>query len=372
MPIAIESYREEHQNAVRAFNQRLRDRTSESDLVFYEHCHPAWLPKLDGSPLYNEYFVAQENDAVHGAYALKYEQFFSPEQGEFAVACYHHPLSEGVIDRNYFSVGGLLLRDAVRRESMLYTLGMGGYDRPLPKMLKAMGWELRSVPFYFHVVHPYRFLRQMMVLRISFLQRWMMNLAAFSGIGWAALAAWQKIKRLRVSSRLGALEAGEVEEFADWADTLWLEAKDAYHLASVRDCQTLARLYPPSQTHLTKLCVYQQGRPIGWAVVGERRTDPKYGSLRVGSIVDCWAHPANATQIIYCATLKLEANGVNLIVSNQSHKQWRRALEECGFFTAESNFVFATSKKFSGLLQKGDFGQFHLNRANGDGLPANF
>jgi len=372
MPIAIESYREEHQNAVRAFNQRLRAGTSEPDLVFYEQCHSAWLPKLDGSPLYNKYFVAQEDGAVHGAYALKYEHFFSPEQGEFVVACYHHSLSEGIIDRRYFSVGGLLLRDAVRREPMLYALGMGGYDQPLPKMLKAMGWELRSVPFYFNVVHPYRFLRQMRVLRQSFLQRWMMDLAAFSGIGWTALEAWQKTKRMRVSSDLGSVEAVKVEEFADWADKLWLEAKDAYHLASVRDHRTLARLYPHSQKHLTKLCVYQQGRPIGWAVVGERRNDPKYGSLRVGSIVDCWALPTNAKQIIYCAALELEANGMNLIVSNQSHKQWRRALEECGFFAAESNFVFATSKKFSGLLQKSDFGQFHLNRANGDGLPGNF
>lgn len=72
------------------------------------------------------------------------------------------------------------------------------------------------------------------------------------------------------------------------------------------------------------------------------------------------------------STLKLEQAGMDLIVSNQNHKQWCLALEQCGFFRAESNFVFATSKKHSALLQLSEFSDFHLNRANGDGLPRNF
>jgi hypothetical protein len=371
MSIAIQPYREEHESAVQAFNKRLRVGTSDPNLVFYGRCHPEWLPKMEGSQLYNQYFVALEDSVVRGAYALKYERFFLRGRGEYTVACYHHPLSEGIVNRAYSAVGSLLLRDALWREPMLYALGMGGYDRPLPKMLKVMGWNLRLVPFYFRIIHPYRFLRQMTILRQSLWKRCLMDLAGFSGMGWIALTTMQNAKCLRTHG-LYSFETAEIDEFSEWADRSWLAAKDAYRLTSVRDRHTITRLYAASDKDLTKVCVSQQGKPIGWAVVGERRHDPKYGCLRVGSIVDCWAHPENAPRVMLAATRKLQEKGMDLIVSNQSHRQWGLALKQCGFFQAESNFIFATSKKHSALLQQGDLADFHLNRANGDGLPRNF
>jgi hypothetical protein len=369
MPIVIQPYREEHEPFVKAFNQRLRAANADPDLSFYQRARPSWLPKIERSPLFNQYFVALDEGTVRGGYALKYERFFGAGQGEYTVACYHHPLSEGIINRAYAAVGSLLLRDAMGREPLLYALGMGGADRPLARMLNLMGWNLHLVFFYFRVVHPYRFLRQMNALRQLPARRWLMDLGAFSGAGWAAIAAAQSAKRLL--GRIAPFEVAEVDEFPAWTDPLWLEAKGAYRLASVRDHATLSRLYPPRDQPLTKLCVSQQGKPIGWAVVGERRKDPKYGSLRVGSIVDCWANPEDAAPVMLAATQTLERQGMDLILSNQSHQQWCRALEQCGFFQAESNFVFAISKKHSALLQ-GELSDFHLNRANGDGLPRNF
>ena len=369
MPISIQPYREEHLKAVKAFNLRLRAGTTDPNLVFYERAQPEWLPPFDGSPLYNQYFVALESEEVRGAYALKCERFFLAEHGEYAVACYHHPLSEGIVNRKYSAVGSLLLRDALGREPMLYALGMGGLDGPLAKMLKVMGWSLQLVPFFFRVVHPYRFFRQMNALRRASWRRALMDLAAFSGTGWLAINAAQSAKRL--GRPIGPFDAVEVDEFPSRTDDLWLEAKDAYRLTSVRDHQTIARLYPAGDKHLTKLCVSRQGRVIGWAVVGERRKDAKFGSLRVGSIVDCWAHPVNAAAVVLAATQALERHGMDLVVSNQAHKAWCQALAGCGFFQAESNFLFATSKKLSALLS-GNLSDFHLNRANGDGLPRNF
>lgn len=371
MPISIQPYREEHQDAVKAFNQRLRAGTGEPDLVFYERANPVWLPKIEGSPLYNQCFVALEDGAVRGAYALKYERFYLAGQGEYTVACYHHPLSEGIVDRAYSAVGSLLLRDAVWREPMLYALGMGGLDRPLAKMLKVMGWTLRVVPFYFRIVHPYRFLRQMNALRQSPLKRLLMDVGAFTGTGWAAVSFAQSLKRVR-AGRGEPFDTVEVTDFPGWTDSLWMGAKDGYRVASVRDRQTVSRLYPASDEGLTKLCVLRKEKPIGWAVVGERRKDAKYGSLRVGSILDCWAHPDDAPPVIRAATAVLEQRGMDLIVSNQSHRRWCQALNASGFFPAESNFVFATSKKHSAMLQDVDLAEIHLNRANGDGLPRNF
>jgi hypothetical protein len=371
MPIVIQPFREEHQPAVKAFNQRLRAATTDPNLVFYGRSNPSWLPRIEGSPLYNEYFIALEDGEVRGAYALKYEKFFLAGHCEYTVACYHHPLSEGIVDRKYSTVGGLLLRDALRREPMLYALGMGGFDRPLPQMLKAVGWTLHLIPFYFRVVHPYRFLRGLSALRQTPWRRLLMDLSAFTGSGWASITAAQNLKRLR-GTRAGSFEAVEVEEFSDWADLLWLEARGNYRLASVRDAQTLKRLYPVDDCDLTKLCVKHAGKPVGWAVVGERRKDAKFGTLRVGSIVDCWARPENAASVILAATHSLERQGMDLIVTNQNHREWGRALKICGFFAAESNFIFAASKKHSALLHPGDWSDFHLTRANGDGLPRNF
>lgn len=376
MAIVIRPFQEEHQSAVKSFNHRLRTATGDPNLVFYERANPSWLPKIESSALYNQYFLALEDGEVRGAYALKYENFFLAGQCEYTVACYHHPLSEGIVDRKYSTVGSLLLRDALWREPTLYALGMGGFSRPLPQMLRAMGWTLRLVPFHFRVVHPDRFLREMTALRELPWRRWLMDAGAFTGLGSAALLAAQNLKGIR-STRFAAFESAEIDEFGDWADVLWNDAKDSYRLASVRDRKTLARLYPAEHhpvehRHLTKLLVSQGGQLVGWAVVGERRKDSKFGALRVGSIVDCWAHPDNAGMVIAAATRKLEQQGMDLIVSNQSHVRWAAALAGCGFFQAESNFIFAASKKHAGLLQNNDWSEFHLTRANGDGLPQNF
>lgn len=371
MPIAIRPYLEQHEPAVHRFNERLRAASGDPNLVFYRRSHPEWLSKVDGGSLYNQYFVALDDDEVRGAYALKYEKFFLANQGEYTVACYHHPLSEGIIDRKYSSVGSLLLRDALAREPMLYALGMGGSERPLAQMLKAAGWSLRPVPFYFRVVRPYRFLRQMQTLRQSRWKRWLMDLGAVTGVGGVALTAAQFLKRSG-KSETDSFEVIGLDIFTDWTDILWKDTKALYRLSSVRDCKILNRLYPSSERHLTKLSVMRLNAPVGWAVVAERRRDPKFGELRVGSIVDCWAPPENADIVIRAATQALEKQGMDLIVSNQSHSQWCRALERSGFFGAESNFIFATSKKHSALLQPYNFLDFHLTRADGDGLPRNF
>jgi len=371
MPIVIQPFREEHQPAVKSFNRRLRAATSDPNLVFYERAHPEWLPKIEGSALCNQYFVAVDHGEVRGAYALKYESFFLAGQSHYTVACYHHPLSEGIIDRKYSTVGSLLLRDALWREPMLYALGMGGLDRPLPQMLEAMGWTLRLVPFYFRVVHPFRFLRGMGVLREVWWRRWLMDLGAFTGAGWASITAAQRWKR-QSGTKDGSFDALEVHEFGDWADAIWRDARDAYSLTSIRDRATLTRLYPVGDQGVTRLCVSQNGKAIGWAVVGERRKDLKFGTLRVGSIVDCWARPENAGAVILAATHALERKGMDLIVTNQNHMRWGLALGASGFFQAESNFIFAASKKHSLLLQQCNWADVHLTRANGDGLPSNF
>ncbi len=372
MPITIQPYREEHEPAVKELNQRLKA-AGQPDVVFYPSCVPHWLPKSDGNFPYNEYFVAIDGTAVRGAYALKHERIFVRGKGMHSIACYHHPLSEGIINRSYATVGGLLLRDALSRQPMLYTLGMGGFDRPLPKMLGALGWKLLALPFYFRVVHPNRFLREMEALRQVSWRKLLIDIGALTGTGWLAIKALQSASRLR-SQHTEPFTVEKVDEFSAWADPLWSDAMNGYTMCAVRDSGTLQKLYPDNDPHLTRLRISQDGTAIGWAVVGERRRDVKFGSMRVGSIVDCWASPENALPVVLAATQALEAAGVDLIVSNQSHSLWCSAFGKSGYLKGPSNFILAVSKKESELLQPFEENQssFHIVRADGDGLPRNF
>ncbi len=96
--------------------------------------------------------------------------------------------------------------------------------------------------------------------------------------------------------------------------------------------------------------------------------------MRVGSIVDCWALPGHERAVIRTAAAALEERGVDLIVTNQSHATWSRAVRAEGFFSGPSNFIFAASRKLSELLAPFDqtMRRMHVTRADGDGLPDNF
>jgi hypothetical protein len=95
----------------------------------------------------------------------------------------------------------------------------------------------------------------------------------------------------------------------------------------------------------------------------------RFGSLRLGSIVDCFAAPSAAADVVACATRVLASLGVDLIVSNQSHSAWFAALAASGYIQGPSNFIFGTSKELTRLLAdaKIQFSDVHLNRGDGDG-----
>jgi len=373
MPIVIQPYLEQHESAVQDFNARVRAAVSDPNLVFFRHAVPGWLPKAEGRSVYNEYFVALDNGVVRGGYALKHQNFFFGDGSIRSIGYYHHPLSEGIVNRSYAAIGLLLLKDAMQRQPLLYCLGMGGYDRPLPKMLAKLGWSHCPIPFYFKIVHPYRFLRQMQLLRSSALRRALMDVGAFSGTGWLAAKALATVMGLR-AWRDQPFTAQKVEQFSDWVDPLWQHSRDLYAMAAVRDREILCRLYPPEESDCTRLRISRNGTDAGWAVVGERRKDAKFGAMRVGSIVDCWALPDHAIAVVRAAVQALELHGMDLIVSNQGHTIWGQALESAGFWQAESNFIFAASKKLSELLHPfaENKSRIHFTRADGDGLPANF
>jgi hypothetical protein len=355
MALEILPYTPDRIPAVQAFNQRLSARGVPADQRFPETPHPGWMPGM-------ELFLAVEGPsvasaAVRGGYMLR-RQSFSVCGETLPAAHYRLPLSEGLIDRAYSMLGLRLVRDALAREPRLYAMGMGGWDKPLPQMLKRLGWRMSAVPFAFKVVHPARFLRNIQVLRTSAVRRLALDAAALTGTGWLGM------KALGMARRLPPQELEPAPAFGEWADEIWQQARAAYPLLGVRDAHTLSELYPAQDARFLRLRT-----PAGWALLLDTAMHghKQFGAMRVGTIVDCLAAPAMAGPVVRAAASLLEQRGVDLIVSNQSHAEWSRALLDAGFRAGPSNYLVALSPGFAKAAGDTQPDHWHFNRGDGDG-----
>ena len=154
--IVVTPYTLDLVDAVKAFNARLR--AGGAALTFPENPVPEWLPPVEGREIFHEYYVAVDDDAVRGAYILKHQPFWVGGQ-RVRMSQFRLPLSEGQIDKRYAAVGVQLYLDAVRKQKLLYTMGIGGYQEAFAGLLLSAGWKTWVVPFYFRVFHPRQFLR---------------------------------------------------------------------------------------------------------------------------------------------------------------------------------------------------------------------
>jgi hypothetical protein len=355
MPVTIRPFSADWLPAVREFNGRLDSAGIAAGLRLPEQPETGMLP---GSKLY----VAVEGDVVRGGYVLR-PQSVSFHGEVRRMAHYRLPLSEGIINKGYAGVGPLLLRSALAAEPLLYAMGMGGAEQPLPRMLRAMGWMVAPVPFYFRVVHPARFLRNIRPARQNRWQTFAMDLAAWTGVGSIGLRLlhWGRAKRAGEPCT-----ANEVDNLGPWAGEVWEAAHRSYGMSALRDGATMQSLYPASDTRFIHLEV----RPAGWAVVLDTpmQANKYFGNLRVGTIADCMAKPELAAPVIRAARQYLARRGVDLIISNQSHAAWTSALRADGFLEGPSNYLFGASKPLSALA--GPLAGSHINRGDGDG-PVN-
>ncbi len=351
MSLEILPYSQDAIPAVREFNQRLLAGGAPADQQFPETPDPGWMPGM-------ELFLAVEGSVVRGGYILR-RQAFSSGRDPVPAAHYRLPLSEGIVNRAYATLGLRMVRDALAREPRLYAMGMGGWDKPLPQMLKRLRWKMCEVPFHFKVLHPVRFLHHIRALRTSGLRRIALDAAAFTGAGWVGMKAFGLARPVRSSDPFH-LEPG----FAAWADQVWSRSHEAYALLARRDAATLDELYPPSDPRFLR--VHAVG---GWALLldTQMRDHKQFGDMRVGTIVDCLGPPDCAAGIVRAAARVLEQRGVDLIVSNQLHAAWSRALLESGFRVGPSNYLLALSPALAEACGGANHDRFHINRGDGDG-----
>ncbi len=366
MPLQIVPYSAEHTEAVASFNERAR--ANQAPFELSKTPVAGWLPKRDGQTLFREYFLALDGATVRGGFTLR-RQDFSLKGAQTAIANYQGPLSEGIWDRRQMMAGVQMLRAALRDQPMLYALGMGGLNQPLPKLLASAGWQLCPVPFLFKVLRAPGFLRNLQPLRRRRPVAALMDVAAFTGTGALAIHAAQ---RLRTSAKLPSDTSAEaVREFGLWTDEIWSKASGIYLFSAIRDRGNQNILFGDGNEKNLIIRCRRNGQDIGWAVMRctQMHGDKYFGNMRLGSLVDCLALPGEESNVVLLATRHLHQLGSDLVVTNQSHQSWLDALRRSGFSNGPSNFILACSPKLAEALGPLDAALpgLHFNRADGDG-----
>jgi hypothetical protein len=361
-------YTRDWSNSVREFNARMVSAGLEPELRFQEE-HDGDRRVVSEDCLRPEYFLAVEGSTVRGAYFLTHEHWIDAGGRLHRVSNFRLPLSEGFINPQYRGLGRKLVAHALERSPLLYCLGIGDRKRPLARLLAHQNWMITKTPFYFRCVHVRNVLDNLTWLRSDWRSRFALDIAAHTGIAQVSILSLQGLRTKRPPGAKRAVSI--VSDFADWADDLWRRAKIEYSILAVRNSQTLRLRYPLNDYRFLRMAVSSDSEITGWALLlaTSLNNHRHFGSLRLGSIVDCLALPGEEQSVIHAATHVLEDHDVDLIVSNQSHRNWCSALEQNGFLSGPTNRLFTPSPQLLRLLEPlaEKLPLTHLTRGDGAG-----
>lgn len=365
----VKPYTEDWVPGVRALNERLNQGGLEKSLQFPATHVPAHPPYPEARLYQDYYLITEEPDLVRGGFILTHEEWYVGGTPQW-VAHLRLPLSEGAINRDLKAVGGLVFEAAAERQPFEYTIGMGGFHSPVARRLKSLGWTEYAVPFYFHVFHGYRFLRNMQPLRKKSWQRIGADLAAYTGTGALGLRTLQALRRQKNGAGR-EVAVNRVDAFAAWTDAIWEKNRARYWAIGPRDSTTLNRRYPLAEQRYLRLRIDYRGEPRGWAIAldTQMRGNKYFGDARVGAIADALAAPEDAWMVVEGATRFLQERGVDLVVTNLADERWGAALRRAGFLNGPSNYVFGASPKLAEKLAPFEEhkAEFFLTRGDGAG-----
>jgi hypothetical protein len=352
MPIEIVPHSESLKDAVEEFNRRMRE--GGSKLGMYTDPVPDWVPKVrPDQKVWREYYLAVEDKhTVRGGFALKPQQWLIHGQLH-TVTDWQGPFSEAAYHPKYGMLGLRLMRDMLRRQPLLFAWGAyGRAGDPMTETLRKTGWLMHPTPICLRVLKPYRFLRLNRYLRNEPKRRLALDALAISGAGSIGVRALHLGLRLS-SGKLLRARAEQVPRFGEWADVIWERCKRAYTAIAVRDSDAMNTLlpghgWPPGLI----LRVTRGDRDVGWAVVMDTamHDDVRFGDLRVGSVVDCLALPADAAEVVHAATRWLARRGVDIVVSNQAHPAWAGAFRDNGYVVLQAQRYFVVSPELQKAL----------------------
>ena len=339
MHIDFVEFREELTGAVADFNRRLVD--GGQSLLFPAAPVPEWLPKLPGRKLFQEYCLATDaGGQVRGGYMLKHQEFRSAT-GHCSIGDFQLPISEGVVNRAYAALGAASA--ARRRTASAPALqpGNGLAARVAAAVAeRPPAGRLAPVPFFFRIVHPFPVPPQQ---RLPAPQRPDAVLARRARLLGTGVGGHQAHPCRRLAGGRARLRRPPARSSMNSPSGPTRCGRLASSTTACAPSGTWRRCksFTPATTPASSACGSNAAdRTIGWAVLLNNKwwNHRHFGRMRLGSIADCFAAPADAAEVVRCATRFLQQRGVDLIVSNQSHAAWRKAFRASGFLPRPIQF----------------------------------
>ena len=362
MPLRFIPFEKDHGPAAEAFNQRMIHGDAPTDFLL-----PTGLGKIRTTPddpiQWTQYLVLDGGEVRGGVLAMDQPGWVN---GHVVRAVnFQSPLSEGIVNSKYSIVAMQMVKFMQKQAEVVFMVGMGSADRPLPKLLAASGWSVRPIPFLFRVHRTGNFLRELQMLRTSPVKRIAAQAARLTGLGAAGLTVMQR----RRSTENGSIR--QVNVWGDWADEIWQRCRDNCSFAVRRDRRTLESLYPASDPRVIILLIECDAKPVGWSVCfnAALANHRHFGNLRLGSVLDCVADPDAMTLTAVLTDREMASQGADLLVVNHSHAAWVQAFRSAGFLAGPSNYLLATSKRLTELVRSQQEGEarMHVTRGDGDG-----
>jgi len=353
---------EQEVEAAKAFNARMAAANAPADFV----AESVSLVEPSALIAKRQYVVVDGADVRGGVLKVEYPAWLNGSPA--AATNYQSPISEGIIDKKHSLTAMVLVKFMQQSGSRSFIVGMGDERNPLPRLLKAGGWSVGPVPFFFRVQKPNRFLSELRLLKGSLKWRILAKLATLSGGGWLGIRMLQSRGVLaRMAARSYTLQ--RMADWGPWADLLWERYRTNCSFGVSRDRQTLAELYPAADPRLMRFLLQCGGQPAGWAVCFNSYMNGHaiFGNLRVATILDCIAEPEHAASLIALTARALASDGAALVISNQTHRCWLDAFRQCGFRTSKSNYILAMSPALAQDVKGGGREHVHITRGDGDG-----
>ncbi len=368
MSIIIKEFTEEWQDSVKAFNQRLFSR----NISFRFPETPSFHKNLSEEKQYppEEYYLAiDDSNTVRGGYILQEHNFYI-DGDLYNIGFIKLPLSEGIINKTYNMVGLSFIKHALKKRKFVYALGMGWPYGPLGKLLYALRWNIVIIPFYFYIIHPYVFLKNICILRKSYLKRIICDILALSGIGWLAVKMYEYI-RMAFAFSMKSGEASKIEYFGDWIDSISNEAKRNYRFSALRDSTTLNYLYKTDNKEFLHICVKYKEKLVGLATLLDMSYARKdyFGNMRVLCLIYCHSLPGKESVLINSIKKYSRIMGFDILITNCSYYIYQSALRRQGFLSGPSNVAFAASPELAELfkIKNITLRDMHIMRGDGDG-----
>jgi hypothetical protein len=361
--ISIEVYGAEHEAEAAAFNRRMREGNAPTDFLLVERMAP---PAFRSGVTATQWVAVDEQGHVRGG-VLSWDHQGTVGHIEQRVINLQSPLSEGIIDPAFFLVGSQIIKFFLRQTPYVYIVGMGAEDRPLPRVLKAMGWTVRPVPFFFRMLRPARCVRQLGPLRNSPWKRIAGAIAAATG---AASIGAAVVHRATAPTRKAAAEyvAEEATSWGDWTADAWSSFVPSVTFSVLRNQDNLSFYYPFQRDHLKAWKLKRGAHVEGWfaLAISTMKGSAYFGNLKVATLTDCVGSPDAIRAGCLLAVEQARREGADLFITNQSHVALQEACIGAGFRRGPSNYMLATSKLLTQESDPPD--STYVTRRDGDGL----